>query len=187
LARLTSLLERFSRPVKIMIQAGILLVILMAIGTVGFIEYSGHPSFCTNCHIMQPYYDSWATSSHNTVKCISCHYAPGIKAEAMGKVQAANQVVKYVTGAYGMKPWAEIEDAACLRSGCHTEQELEGDLDYEGVSFNHTHHLGDLRRGKRLRCTSCPSQIVQGSPLEYQGGCPARSGSGRAAPWSTKA
>jgi trimethylamine-N-oxide reductase cytochrome c-type subunit TorC len=126
--RLTGFLRRFSRPLKIAIQLGILAVILLVVVTVGFIEYSAQPSFCTNCHIMQPYYDSWSTSSHNNVKCISCHYAPGIKAEAMGKLQAANQVVKYVTGAYGMKPWAEIEDAACLRSGCHTERALEGQL-----------------------------------------------------------
>ncbi len=167
--RLLPSLSRFSRPLKITIQIGILAVILMAIATVGFIEYSAQPSFCDNCHIMKPYYDSWASSSHNTVKCIQCHYAPGIKAEAMGKIQAANQVVKYVTGAYGMKPWAEIEDAACLRSGCHTERELEGEVTYEGVRFDHSHHLGELRRGKRLRCTSCHSQIVQGSPLTLQG------------------
>ncbi len=167
--RLRSFLDRFSRPLKIVIQLGILGVILLALGTVGFIEYSAQPSFCDNCHIMKPYYDSWATSSHNTVKCIECHYPPGIKAEAMGKVQAANQVVKYVTGAYGVKPWAEIEDAACLRSGCHTELELEGEVDFEGVRFDHSHHLGELRRGKRLRCTSCHSQIVQGSPLTVEG------------------
>lgn len=155
-------LDRFSRPLKIAIQVGILAVILAAIGTVGFVEYSAQPSFCTNCHIMEPYYESWASSSHNAVPCISCHYAPGIKAEAMGKLQAANQVVKYVTGAYGTKPWAEIEDAACLRSGCHSERKLEGEVTYRGVRFDHAEHLGELRRGKRLRCTSCHSQIVQG-------------------------
>jgi len=170
MARLTSFFDRFSRPLKIGIQIGILVVILMAVTTVGFIEYSAQPIFCTNCHLMQPYYDSWATSSHGTVKCISCHYAPGIKAEAMGKLQAANQVVKYVTGSYGMKPWAEVEDAACLRSGCHTERALEGQVDYEGVHFDHSHHLGELRRGKRLRCTSCHSQIVQGNEgMDFQG------------------
>ena len=104
--------RRLSRPLKIGVQISVLAVILAAIGTVGFIEYSAQPGFCTNCHIMQPYYDSWATSTHNDVPCIKCHYAPGIKAEAMGKFQAANQVVRYVTGAYGTKPWAEIEDAA---------------------------------------------------------------------------
>jgi nitrate/TMAO reductase-like tetraheme cytochrome c subunit len=153
----------FSRPLKIVIQLGVLGVIVAALGTIGFIEYSAQPSFCRNCHNMEPYYQSWATSSHNQVACIQCHYAPGIQAEAMGKLQAANQVVKYVTGAYGaMRPWAEIEDAACLRSGCHDLRKVEGVVDYQGVRFDHTQHLGQLRRGKQLRCTSCHSQIVQG-------------------------
>ena len=66
---------------------------------------------------MEPYYQSWATSSHSDVACIECHYAPGVKAEAMGKLQAANQVVKYITGTQGPKPWAEIEDARAAVTG----------------------------------------------------------------------
>ncbi|MFQ5746756.1 MAG: cytochrome c3 family protein [Gemmatimonadota bacterium] len=160
--RLSGLLRRSSRPARIAVQAGILVLILVGIGVAGFVEYSAQPSFCLNCHVMRPYYESWAASSHNDVPCIQCHYAPGIRAEAMGKFQAANQVVKYVTGAYGTKPWAEIEDAACLRSGCHSERKLEGAVGFRGVRFDHATHLTDLRRGKRLRCTACHSQIVQG-------------------------
>ncbi len=160
--RLSGWLSRASRRAQITVQVGVGVVIVIALTTVGFIEYSGQPSFCVNCHIMEPYYESWVTSTHNDVKCIECHYAPGIKAEAMGKLQAANQVVRYVTGAYGLKPWAEIEDAACLRSGCHSERKLEGVVAFQGVRFDHAQHLGELRRGKQLRCTSCHSQIVQG-------------------------
>jgi nitrate/TMAO reductase-like tetraheme cytochrome c subunit len=151
-----------AQPLKVAVQLAILVVILVAVGTVGFIEYSAQPSFCRKCHVMEPYYESWRTSSHNDVLCIECHYAPGIKAEAMGKIQAANQVVKYVTGTYGLKPWAEIEDAACLRSGCHIVRQLESEINFKGIRFNHAAHLGELRRGKQLRCTSCHSQIVQG-------------------------
>lgn len=161
-AALRRLLARYNRVVQIGLYAVIGFVIVGAIGTVAFIEYSAKPSFCLNCHLMKPYYDSWATSSHKNVPCIKCHYAPGVKAEAMGKLQAANQVVKYITGTYGTKPWAEIEDAACLRSGCHVEMDLNRDIDFRGVMFNHQEHLGELRRGKQLRCTSCHSQIVQG-------------------------
>ena len=157
--------RRFARPLRILVQLGVLAIILVSVSSVAFIEYSAQPIFCTNCHLMQPYYDSWAGSSHNDVPCIKCHYAPGIKAEAMGKLQAANQVVKYITGTYGMKPWAEIEDAACLRSGCHEQRKLEGVVSYAGVRFDHTQHLDELRRGKQLRCTSCHSQIVQGDHL----------------------
>ena len=157
--------SRLSRVIRILIPVGILAVILLAVTTVGFIEYSARPGFCKSCHNMRPYYDSWATSSHRDVPCIKCHYAPGIRAEAMGKLQAANQVVRYITGSYGVRPWAEIEDAACLRSGCHSERKVEGVVDYKGVRFDHTAHLGELRRGKQLRCTSCHSQIVQGQHL----------------------
>jgi hypothetical protein len=166
--RITAQFQRLSRPLKIGIQVAVLVVILAAVGTVGFIEFSAQPKFCTSCHLMQPYYDSWATSTHSDVPCIKCHYAPGIKAEAMGKMQAANQVVKYVTGAYGTKPWAEIEDAACLRSGCHSLRKVEGVVSYRGVRFDHTQHLGELRRGKQLRCTSCHSQIVQGNHVAVE-------------------
>ena len=148
----------------LLLQGGIILAVLGAAGTVGFLEYSAQPGFCDNCHNMVPYYQSWLNSSHNTVACIECHYAPGIKAEAMGKVQAANQVVKYVTRTFEEKPWAEIEDAACTREGCHIEQKL-GVVSFEGVRFDHAQHLGELRRGKDLRCTSCHSQIVQGEHL----------------------
>jgi len=152
------------RILILLVQAAVVWAVLGVAGTVGFLEYSAQPGFCNNCHNMEPYYESWLNSSHNMVPCIKCHYAPGIKAEAMGKVQAANQVVKYFTRSYKEKPWAEIEDAACTREGCHLEQRL-GVVSYRGVRFDHAQHLGELRRGKDLRCTSCHSQIVQGQHL----------------------
>lgn len=167
--RLSQIMSRFPRIIQIVIPVGILGMILLAVGTVGFVEYSSQPAFCDNCHIMKPYYESWTTSSHREFACINCHIAPGIKAEAMTKVQAANMVVKYFTGAYGTKPWAEIEDASCLRSGCHSERLIEGVVDYNGVRFDHRPHLGELRRGIQLRCTSCHSQIVQGDHIAVTG------------------
>jgi hypothetical protein len=77
-------------------------------------------------------------------------------------------VVQYVTKTYGTKPWAEIEDAACLRSGCHETRLLAGTVPFgpDGtIRFDHAHHLKDLKRGKQLRCTSCHAQIVQGQHL----------------------
>ncbi len=157
--------RRWSRFLRILIPVVILAITLGAVGTVGFVQLSSQPGFCKSCHIMKPYYQSWTTSTHRDVPCIECHIAPGIKAEAMTKVQAANMVVKYFTGAYGTRPWAEIDDAACLRSGCHSERLIEGEVDFKGVRFDHTKHLGELRRGIQLRCTSCHSQIVQGTHI----------------------
>jgi len=126
------------------------------------IEYTAQPEFCNSCHIMEPYYESWASSSHANVSCIECHYEPGTLETVEGKFKALSQLSKYVTRTQGTKPWAEVSDQSCMRSGCHSVRMLEGTLEFGRVKFDHRHHLLESRRGRRLRCTSCHSQIVQG-------------------------
>ena len=141
--------------------------ILFGFGVVAllvFVQISSTPTFCgSTCHIMKPYYQSWKHSSHNRIACVECHISPGIGAEARKKFEAMSMVAKYLTGTYGTKPWAEVDDAACLK--CHERRLLEGKVNYHGVLFDHTPHLSETRRGLRLRCTSCHSQIVQGTHL----------------------
>jgi nitrate/TMAO reductase-like tetraheme cytochrome c subunit len=153
-------LKRLSiRLVKILIVLTIFGIILTYVG----VEYSAQPKFCITCHYMQPYYDSWKTSTHNMVSCIDCHYAPGVENEVRGKFQALVSVAKYVTGTYGKsKPWVEISDQSCLRSDCHERRLLQGKVSFGNILFDHTPHLTEIRRGMKLRCTSCHSQIVQG-------------------------
>lgn len=118
---------------------------------------------------MKPYYEAWKTSKHNFVKCVDCHYPAGVtpKEFAWKKFQSMSQVAKYVTRTYGTRPYAEIEDSSCLREGCHAKRLLNGKVTFkQHVIFDHGPHLLDLRRGKRLRCTSCHSQIVQGKHIE---------------------
>jgi nitrate/TMAO reductase-like tetraheme cytochrome c subunit len=157
--------RRISRIARIMIPVSILAIILTTVSTVAFIEVSSQPWFCGSCHIMKPYYQSWTESSHRNVACIKCHIAPGVKAEAMQKFQAANMVVADFTGQTKTRPWAEIQDASCLRSGCHTDRLIQGKVDFKGVQFDHTAHLGQMRNGMQLHCTSCHSQIVQGTHI----------------------
>ncbi len=123
-------------------------------------------SFCKSCHYMKPFYESWKTSAHSDVKCVDCHYPPGLKNKLRGKIEGLVQLVNYFSQAYRKsRPWAEIPDESCLRSGCHDTQLLTGEEEYKGVHFSHTPHLTELRRGKKLRCTSCHSQIVQGDHM----------------------
>jgi nitrate/TMAO reductase-like tetraheme cytochrome c subunit len=129
------------------------------------LEFTTRPQFCRNCHNMEPYYDSWESSSHNHVNCVDCHYEPGLLETFEGKFKALSQLAKYVTRTEGSKPWAEVSDYSCMRSGCHSTRLLEGELQFGRIHFDHRHHLIDLRRGKKLRCTSCHSQIVQGNHL----------------------
>ena len=74
-------------------------------------------------------------------------------------------VARYFTGTYSTNPWTEVDDQSCLRSGCHAKRVLLGRELYKGVLFDHQPHLTEMRREKQLRCTSCHSQIVQGSHI----------------------
>jgi nitrate/TMAO reductase-like tetraheme cytochrome c subunit len=129
------------------------------------VQVSSRPSFCGSCHYMAPYYQSWLTSTHKDVSCVDCHIPPGIASEARKKYEALAMVARYFTGTYSTKPWAEVDDQSCLRSGCHETRLLLGTEVFHGVLFDHRPHLTEMRREKRLRCTSCHSQIVQGSHI----------------------
>jgi cytochrome c nitrite reductase small subunit len=40
----------------------------------GVSYFSTDPEACVNCHIMQPYFDSWVKSSHHaSARCVDCH------------------------------------------------------------------------------------------------------------------
>ncbi len=141
--------------------------ILVLLFSVGMFEFSTSPYFCSSCHIMKPYYVAWKTSSHNHVPCVDCHYPPEVREKLVLKFQAVTQVVKYVTRTYSSKPYAEIDDSSCLRKGCHETRLLQGEVTFKrGIKFDHRPHLTDLKRGKRLRCTSCHSKIVVGNHME---------------------
>jgi nitrate/TMAO reductase-like tetraheme cytochrome c subunit len=134
----------------------------------GLTVYSGSPSFCKSCHIMEPYYEAWQTSAHKDVPCIDCHYPPGAAVtHVWHKFQALSQVAKYVTRTYSSKPYAEIPDESCLRSGCHSTRLMEGRLTTaSGIHFDHRPHLQGVRYGRKLRCVSCHSQVVVGKHVE---------------------
>jgi hypothetical protein len=149
---------------RIVIPGAGLFVGFGIIAMLALLQVSSSPLFCGSvCHIMKPYYQSWKHSKHNKIACVECHISPGIGAEARKKFEASAMVVKYITATYGTKPWAEVDDAACLR--CHERRLLEGRVTFHGVQFDHRPHLTEVRRGLRLRCTSCHSQIVQGTHL----------------------
>jgi nitrate/TMAO reductase-like tetraheme cytochrome c subunit len=151
---------------------GLLILFLVSLPAgYGFMEYSTTPEFCSSCHNMVPYVKSWEDSSHAKagVTCIDCHFEPGVLETLEGKFKASTQLAKYVTSTEGSKPWAQVSDISCMRGGCHSTRLLEGKVDFKigrtSIPFDHTPHLTEMRRNKKLRCTSCHSQIVQGQHL----------------------
>jgi nitrate/TMAO reductase-like tetraheme cytochrome c subunit len=137
----------------------------------GAAEYTSRPSFCPTCHYMETFYNSWKTSQHNKVDCVECHFEPGVAGTIKGKLNGLVQIANYISLTYKKrKPWAEIPDNTCARTGCHETQQFQDSVyDFNGISFSHKNHLQDLRRGKKLKCISCHSQIVQGTHMEVTG------------------
>jgi hypothetical protein len=118
---------------------------------------------------MEPFYNSWKASSHSNIKCVECHFEPGLEGKIKGKMNGLVQIVNYISTSYKKrKPWADIPDNTCSRADCHVNQAYKDTIytTKKGVLFNHKHHLDELRRGKKLKCTSCHSQIVQGSHMQ---------------------
>jgi len=154
------------RKKRLFIFGGIALFVLVLF--VAAVEFTSHSGFCASCHYMKPFFYSWETSSHSEFECSACHYPPsgGIRSVLRKKIEGLVMVGRYWTKLYvKSKPWAEIRDESCLTEGCHDKRLLEGRVKFKKVIFDHKIHFEDLKRGKRLQCTSCHSQIVQGEHI----------------------
>jgi nitrate/TMAO reductase-like tetraheme cytochrome c subunit len=149
---------------------------LLAIPAAGFglllvsaysLKVTGHPRFCTSCHNMADYYDSWQHSSHRDVACIECHYEPGVENEFKGKLAGIVQVVKYMSHSYDNKPHAMISNESCMREGCHKDMDHSKEvlLFRDKIRFRHDRHLAERPRGRVLNCVSCHGQTVQGQHI----------------------
>ncbi len=102
------------------IIASIVMLIGMAVITQKSLDITENPAFCgKNCHIMRPYYDSWSTSAHNGVKCVDCHYEPGLIGHLRGKINGLLQLYNYETTTSDTSEMlnAKVSDDSCLV--CH--------------------------------------------------------------------
>ena len=131
------------------------------------LKITGHPKFCTSCHYMGDYYNSWQHSSHKNVACIQCHYEPGVTAEIKGKLGGLVQVLKYVSHSYTNNPHALIANQSCMREGCHANMDHSKELLlFRGrIRFRHDRHLSGRPRGKVLNCVSCHGQTAKGQHI----------------------
>lgn len=112
-----------------------------------FAAYSS--ATCNSCHLMQPYVAMWKQSSHAGVACVTCH--------SEWRFVLSETYVKYALGVYAPQLRAEVPDSRCL--SCHQHQDLDTDKPFlKNIHFSHKNHLGEMRRGKQLHCTSCHNQ-----------------------------
>jgi hypothetical protein len=119
---------------------------------VAYYFISAYSPGCVICHYMKPYYEQSSHSVHKDISCVTCH--PG------RRLLTAPYLLRYIAGSYNPRPRATVDDQVCLK--CHEAQNLKRNTAFEmNISFNHADHLGDLKRGKKLRCTSCHARGEQ--------------------------
>jgi len=127
---------------------------------VAAIEGTAQPGFCNSCHVMNDYYQSWQTSGHAEVNCLDCHLQPGFTGYIKGKINGLAQAMDCAVGRFGTKPNATISDASCLRSECHSRQELQEETsDCRGVRFTHKSHIDVVVDGIQVTCGTCHSHF----------------------------
>jgi len=141
---------------EVAIVVGVLVGLLIVVNGAFFVS-AYFPGSCRACHYMDPYVDQWKASAHSGVSCIKCH--------SFSPVFITVTTIKYWTGLYNPRPRADVKDAACLANGCHEGRIEKGKAKLGNITFDHQDHMTKLRRGEKLRCTSCHYAIVQGEHI----------------------
>lgn len=114
----------------IILLSGVLLV--MAIGTMGILNLTNRPAFCSTCHkAMSPEYTTWQVSSHSQISCVACHIKPGFINTITHKIKTLKEPVLYFTNTWEkpIKPTETVENEICL--SCHSTNRkftVSGDL-----------------------------------------------------------
>lgn len=138
----------------ILITVGVIVGFYLLLNT-AFMAVSSNENVCISCHNMVPYHRTWQRSTHSGVPCVRCHN--------LGFGYFTGALAKYTTGFYNPRALARVPNEACLQSDCHRLEVVARATGFrQTVAFDHSSHLGELRRGERLWCTSCHSSDVAG-------------------------
>jgi hypothetical protein len=150
--------ESFGGSRKPAVTVLVAVVGLLVVFNGAFFVANYFPNSCRACHYMDPYVDQWKASAHAGVTCIKCH--------SFSPVFITVTTLKYWTGLYNPRPRANVKDASCLAGGCHEGRIKSGKAQLGNITFDHEDHMTKLKRGEKLRCTSCHYSIVQGEHIQ---------------------
>ncbi|MCZ7663555.1 MAG: NapC/NirT family cytochrome c [Thermoleophilia bacterium] len=144
-------------------------VVLLVLATAWGFRETSKSSFCSSCHLIQPYEVTWEDSTHKTygVTCVDCHFDPGAVGYTKGKIYSFIKLTQFAAGETERKPEAAklVLRSACLQ--CHeyvrnpTDPRYPSDIVVEGIAFPHDFHLNVAN----LNCADCHSGLVHGSQL----------------------
>lgn len=109
------------RVKSILAIAAATLFVALAVFVVWGIGYTNSSDFCSSCHIIQPYVQTWEKSPMGKlgVQCVDCHFEPGAVGFARGKIYSLMKLSEYAAGKRETPPPSAdlLTSTACLQ--CH--------------------------------------------------------------------
>ena len=136
-----------------------------------------NPYFCGSCHTMEAPFTTWKSGLHyqNNVGCFDCHYTPGVTNFFRGRIYGLLMVVKFFTGYYPPKSSANVNDASCMRAGCHTKDSsdlyqpvVSKQFKNSTIKFNHEVMLSQKNFGIELKCNNCHEHVSDEQGVHYE-------------------
>jgi nitrate/TMAO reductase-like tetraheme cytochrome c subunit len=136
-----------------------------------------NPYFCGSCHCMETPFNTWKAAAHyeEGAGCFACHYTPGLRNFFKGRIYGLLMVAKNFTGYYPPKSSANVNDASCLRAGCHTKDSsdlyqpiVSKQFKNSTIKFNHEVMLNQKNFGIELKCNNCHEHVSNESGEHFE-------------------
>ncbi|MBE0429234.1 MAG: NapC/NirT family cytochrome c [Thermoleophilia bacterium] len=172
------------------VALAVLLVAIVGV-TVWGIDYTNRPGFCSSCHIIEPYVETWSQSlmggglsGDRSVTCIDCHFEPGVIGFTRGKIYSLMKLTEFAIHRYETPPPSAelLTSTSCLE--CHGSdprpnfEDSTNVVDREHpsypriivtdterpenvIGFPHDFHVVDAQ----ISCAECHSAVVHGTDL----------------------
>jgi cytochrome c nitrite reductase small subunit len=86
----------------------------------GYSYLSDDPTACTNCHVMQEYYEAWQKSAHHAVaKCNDCHAPHNLASKYVTKAENGfSHSLRFTTGFFPDNIMIRERDANVTEGAC---------------------------------------------------------------------
>jgi hypothetical protein len=124
---------RRRRRLVFFLVAGIVEIVLLAVGGYRFAQWMDSPQFCGElCHsVMKPQYTVYEISPHAHVDCVACHVGPGAAWLVKSKISGIPQIFAVVFNAYDRpiaSPVKNLRPARETCEECHWPAKFSGDI-----------------------------------------------------------
>lgn len=158
-----------TRKRRIWVITGIIIVVLLAVGGSLFWSYHDEPQFCSICHIMQPYVDSWESPpllanihGENNLVCVDCH--------PFEFTTSARQGFDYIRGDYEIPlPERQFPKEWCFT--CHEhgsyEELVQRTKNYIAEGEEHNPHDPHMAGNEEYECYFCHKMHKEGAEINY--------------------